>query len=464
MLVKFGYGRCGFKGYLGNAGQNHCIMRAFSDHYSKDSQLASPHVSARRPVRILLPEGSSTSARQLLYCLRPDDVVDILDPNPLCQCRFALRCRRWYRCPRFACDPLGYLRFLVERLKAEKYDVLLPSHEQAYLLSRVGQRLGELVGLALPKFEALQRMQDKAEFIRLLDEIGFSHPPTTIVRWRDDLLRASEFPCFVKTAHGTAGLGVHEVVSREILERIANQLENVGYLNGNGEVLIQRPATGELSVAFAIFQRGRLVAHHMTRVRRYGVGNMARESVEHAGVADDLSQIGAYLNWHGALFMDYFFDEATGNRQYIEANPRLGELINARLCGANLCEQMIRVSLGEDVQPLPIGKAGVRSHQGYLLGLATAMNGRSRAQVFGEVLRACCQHGDYKNSVDELVRPKEDIGSVLPAGVVLAQLAITPRCAQRIVHRAVEDYGLPGPAARAIAELPAERLAACFEM
>lgn len=416
----------------------------------------------RRPLRILLPEGSSTSARQALFCLQPDDAVDILDPNPLCQCRFSRWRRRWYRCPHYARDPLGYLQFLAERLRADQYDVLLPTHEQSFLLARVRDALAQHVAVALPEFDAIRRMQNKADFMRLLDELELSHPPTIMVRDRGDLIRLAEFPCFVKTAHGTAGLGVREIHHADQLETLADELDRAGQLNGETEILIQRPAAGELAVAFGIFQHGRLVAHHITHVRKYGVGNVARESAAHAGVAEDLQRIGEHLRWHGAFFLDYFYDEATRGRQYIEANPRLGEVVNARLCGVNLCEQLIRVSLGEDMQPLPAGATGVRSHQGYLLALAAALEGRSRGQVLGEVMRARRGRGFYEGSQDELARPAEDWRSLIPAGAVVGQLAISPRSAKRIVRRAVEDYGLPGAAARAIAELPAEQLAACF--
>ena len=418
--------------------------------------------AARKPLRILVTEGSSTSARQALYSLQKGDVVDVLDPNPLCQCRFSRLIRSWRRCPNYARDPLGYLRFLVERLLSEDYDVLLPTHEQVYLLSRVREPLSRLVGLALPEFAALDRMQDKANFIRLLDELDLPHPPTMIVSGRDDLEHLAEFPCYIKTAHGTAGLGVHRVSHAEDLGRLADELERAGEFDGEAEFLIQQPAVGGLSVAFGVFQHGRMAAHHMTRVRKDGLGAMARESVNHPRVVDDMQRIARRLNWRGAFFLDYFYDEATGRRQYLEANPRIGETVNARLCGVNLCEQLIRISLGEEAPPMPMGKTGVRSHQGYLLGLAAAMDGKSRWRILREVMRARRQRGFYENSEDELARPGEDWLSPLPAGAVVAQLVLRPQSARRIVRRAVDDYGLNGPAAKTIRELSEEQLAGCF--
>ncbi len=43
--------------------------------------------------------------------------------------------RRYYRCPAVGTDPLGYLEFMLQHLTRERYDVLLPVHEQQVRLS-----------------------------------------------------------------------------------------------------------------------------------------------------------------------------------------------------------------------------------------------------------------------------------------------------------------------------------------
>lgn len=426
-------------------------------------QMPSFDPNPRPPLKIILPEGSSTSARQVLYCLGREDVVDILDPNPLCQCRFSRWVRKWYRCPHYAEDPLGYLQFLAERLRSDKYDVLLPTQEQVYLLSRVRDQLGRHVGLALPEFSALRQMQDKARFVQLLDDLDLPHPPTVVVRGAAELVRAKTFPCFVKLAHSTAGLGVHCVADRDELSQLIETLQRSDDCDEHSEILIQQPANGTLSVVFAIFQHGRMVAHQNTLVRLYGVGTNARESMDHPRVVADMERIGSHLNWHGAMFIEYFLDLATGDVQYLECNPRTGEMLNARLAGANLCEQLIRVSLGEEVEAsLPPGETGVRSHQGFLIGLARALAGKSRWQILRERRAARAGRGFYEDSQDELTRPGEDWLSIFPNLGVMAQLAVSPSLAKGIVEKTVGNYSLPGAAARRIDQLTEAELASCF--
>src|ERR1700759_3822313 len=94
------------------------------------------------PLRVLLSEGSSTSARDAVTILGlAGHIVEICDPSPHCLGRFSRFVRKFHRCPGLRDDPAGYLAF-VEKLLAEPgFDVLLPIHEQGFLFARVKERL-----------------------------------------------------------------------------------------------------------------------------------------------------------------------------------------------------------------------------------------------------------------------------------------------------------------------------------
>src|SRR6516162_2933320 len=100
------------------------------------SSLACMRRPRRSPIRILLSEGSSLSARQTITALgRCGYTLDVCDPNPLCISRFSRFVRHYYRCPAVGTDPLGYLAFVLHHLSRHHYDVLLPVHEQAFLFA-----------------------------------------------------------------------------------------------------------------------------------------------------------------------------------------------------------------------------------------------------------------------------------------------------------------------------------------
>jgi hypothetical protein len=410
----------------------------------------------RGRLRILLSEGSSTSARQTLYALgRAGHVLDLCDPQALCLGRFSRYVRAWHRCPPFAADPGGYLGFLEGRLRRGRYDVLFPVHDQVYLLARCRERLARYAGLAVPDFAAVEQVQSKAAFVRLLRALGLPHPPTEVAAGLGGLRRPWAYPFYLKLAYGTAGRGVWLVRDAAELARVAAALPALGVRADGPELLVQQPARGTFCVAQAVFRRGALLAAHCYRSRASGVGGSARarESVCHAVVAEHLTRLGARLAWHGALHLEYFHDPDTGEVSYIEANPRIGETLNATLSGTNLCELLVSVSLDRPAPwPAP-SLPGVRTHSLLSGLLAAAEGGAGRAALLAELWQAWTGRGVYRGGQDELTRPGEDPTSLLPALAVTLQLLAAPGRARRLIGQAVENYALTDAAARAIRTL-----------
>src|SRR5215471_20611434 len=170
---------------------------------------AGTHLPGRSSIRILLSEGSSLSARQTITALgRCGYILSVCDPNPLCISRFSRFVRHYYRCPAVRTDPLGYLAFVREILTRERYDVLLPVHEQAFLFAKVRDQLPAGVAVALADFDAFLQVQGKVAFARLMDQLSLPQPITHIVRSRTELVALNQFPYYIKTDYSTAGQGV----------------------------------------------------------------------------------------------------------------------------------------------------------------------------------------------------------------------------------------------------------------
>jgi predicted ATP-grasp superfamily ATP-dependent carboligase len=414
-----------------------------------------------RRLKILLIEGSSLSARQALYALGPaGHVLDVCDPQPLfCLGRYSRYVRACHRCPSFGADPAGHRSFLLGRLRAERYDVLLPTHDQVFLLARCADQLRGRVGLALPSFAALERLQSKAAFVGLLDELGLPHPPTELVRTRAELERAARLPCYLKLAYATAGRGVWLVQDAAELGPVAGCLERAGHLDDWGAILVQQPAAGVLCVVQSVFQRGRLLAGHCHQARALGVGGSARArvGVAHPLVLEHLAALGARLAWHGALMLDHLFDAAAGRPAYIDANPRIGETLNATLRGVNLCELLVQISLGRSPTPPPTPRTGVRTHSLTMSLLAEALQGATRRRLLAELGRALARRSWYAGSQDELTRPIDDPLSLLPAAFLVVRLLARPGAAEAIITRAVDTYALSEAAAQRIRQLPRQQ-------
>src|SRR5258708_37993818 len=137
--------------------------------------------NVQKPLRVLVSEGNSTSAREAVTMLGlSGHLVEVCDPSPWCLARFSRFVQKFHRCPGLRDDPDGFLRFVEDLLAARHFDVLLPIHEQGFLFARVQERLGNRSGLALPSFVSYRAAHSKAGFTPLLAPLTFPHPTTPL--------------------------------------------------------------------------------------------------------------------------------------------------------------------------------------------------------------------------------------------------------------------------------------------
>jgi predicted ATP-grasp superfamily ATP-dependent carboligase len=382
-----------------------------------------------KPLRVLLSEGSSTSAREAITALGlKGHIVEVCDPSPVCLGRFSRFVSRFHQCPGLRDDPAGYLAF-VEKLLAERpFDVLLPIHEQGFLFARVKGRFETRVDLALPVFENYRTAHNKAAFSRLLDELRLPQPATRIVTSPSELRAASRFPCVVKTSIGTASRGIWFVRDEATL---AAALQELGAKHAfTDEVLVQDLVAGATEKAQAIFSYGRLLGFHAYRQIAAGAGGgeAIKQSVRRPKLRADVATIGERLGWHGALSVDIIVPEQ-GSHLFIDCNPRLVEPMSAYLAGLDLVDLLLRVSEGETPSAAADSREGVQTHLAMQVLLGCAVHGGTRREIFRECIRVAARRGPYADSVEELTPVRHDWVGAVPLAMTALALFADPKLA-----------------------------------
>jgi len=405
-------------------------------------------MAAQKP-KILLSEGSSLSSREAITALGlAGHRVELVSSNPMCLGRFSRFVSRVHRAPASGADPDGYLAAVIEIVKTDHIDALLPVHEQAYLFAAARKRLPLGLGIALADFEAFEQVQSKAGFAILLTQLKVPQPTTDIVRSADQFAADRPYPFFVKAAFGTASAGVWRVDDARQRDALLVQLErHHAFAPG---LLVQAAVTGSLERTQAVFDRGRLVASHIYRqvVEGPGGGDVLKISVVSAGVRETVERIGQALKWHGALSFDYIRDDATKTPHFIDANPRLVEPMNAWLSGVDLPGALLQISLGETPPVQPDGREGVLTRLG-LMGLLDAARRRSRRRdILREIGLLASGSGRYRSSREELVPLLTDPWCAIPLGFVVAGLLRAPAAAARFSETTVTAYSLTPSAVR----------------
>ena len=390
--------------------------------------MADPSHGAK-PLRVLLSEGSSTSAREAITALGlAGHIVEICDPSPVCLGRFSRFVSKFHRCPGLRDDPAGYLSFVEKLLLERPFDVLLPIHEQGFVFARVKQRLETRVGLALPVFESYRTAHSKAGFSRLLDELRLPQPATRIVTSPGELRAAIRFPCVVKTSIGTASRGIWFVRDEAALTMA---LQELGAKDAfAGEVLVQDLVAGATEKAQAVFSHGKLLGFHAYRQIAAGAGGgeAIKQSVRRPKVRADVATIGERLGWHGALSVDIIMTEA-GSHLFIDCNPRLVEPMSAYLAGLDLVELLLQVSQAKTPESVPDSREGVRTHLAMQALLGCAARGGTRREVFRECIGVAARRGPYADSVEELTPVRRDWVSAAPLAMTALALLANPKLA-----------------------------------
>jgi predicted ATP-grasp superfamily ATP-dependent carboligase len=387
------------------------------------------------PLRVLLSEGSSTSAREAITILAlTGHIVEICDPNPWCLSRFSRFVRKFHRCPGLRGDPAGYLAFVEALLRAQHFDVLLPTHEQGFLFARVRERLADKTGLVLPGFASYRIAHSKAGFSRLIDELGLPQPKTHIVKSENEVRDAVRFPGVIKTSIGTASRGIWFVRDQDDLKSALQDLNSAGAFSD--EVLVQEFVGGTTEKAQGVFCRGELIGFHAYRQVAAGAGGgeAIKQSVIRPDVRAWLAAIGNRLAWHGALSIDYLMPDSGGTPLLIDCNPRLVEPMSAYLAGTDLVGLLLQLSRGETPPLLPESREGVRTHLAMQALLGCASRGGSRRDLARECWRLAAGSAPYTDSSEELTPVRSDWISAVPLLMTAMLLLASPKFASRLAR------------------------------
>jgi hypothetical protein len=378
------------------------------------------------------------TAREVVTCLGPVGFkVEVLDSDPLCLVRFSRWVRKVHRCPRSGADPLGYLEFLKQVVAERQIDVVLPTHEQAWLFAAAARLLSS-VPVAVADIASFGRVQSKVEFARLIDELELPQPQWRLVADPGEL-ETLPFPYWLKTAYSTAGRGVRLVGDERSRAAAAREL----FGGTGGAVMAQEPADGQYGQVQGLFDQGRLVAVHTSVQTGTGIGPSAaaRLSVDHPQPRPDIAVLGEALTWHGGLTLDYLHQQ--GTPQYIECNPRTVEPANAATSGLNIPELQVRLTIGEQLPPPPrVGRAGVQTHGTIALLLGAAAYGSSRRAVITELGLAMGHRGYYHASAEQLTPVLRDPPSIAALAFVTARAPASPRKATQVASKAIASYSI----------------------
>ncbi|KAE9368506.1 glutathione synthetase ATP-binding domain-like protein [Stipitochalara longipes BDJ] len=400
-------------------------------------------------MKILLTDASGLTSRQVSTILsQKHHEVHVLSPPGIGITKLTSHTFRCHPVPAFSNSPYAWLDATLSVLRSEKFDILLCTQEQVFIVSAEAKLVEETsVKFAVPDFESLRRVMDKVSACQVLSEAGLPQPESVVLNSSLETLSKCEalLPGFVKTPIGTGSTGVRRAANSEDLASIVADYVAKGYFDNGGELLVQKEIQGNLLMVCGIYDHGRLRAWHACLRVREGIGGGASKklSLPLEVVGEHLQGLGRLLNWHGALSFDAILEG--GRTWYIDINPRIVEPTNGLLAGVDLLEELLQVSLGNEVEETTAPKhgiEGVETHQ-LLLAIMKATE-EGRMQLLGEAFKAVMGFHEYAGSREELTPLDGDVVwvSVGLAALFLGLLVLGPWLVRRLNGDTISNYSL----------------------
>jgi hypothetical protein len=402
-------------------------------------------------MRVLLGDASSLTARQCATQLAAaGHVVEVLTATTRPLARWTSHVTVLHHVGSFRTRPDQWLAEVKALLAERAFDVLIPTHDHVALLAAARAELGA-VGIAVPPFASLARVQDRVAARRLLTELGLPQPASVVARSVAALHKIDLTPSLVKhTIRRDAG-AVHTAPTRDELRTIADELER-DPSGGPCTRVVQAVVDGPAVTLQAIYDDGTLVALHAHEDVAHGWRGAIthKRSLESTTFREHFERLGCALDWHGALTVKAVLTP-TGPC-YVDFVPRLVEPANALAAGVDLVSPLLDVSVRRPAAASGNAKAGVCTHQ-LLTALLGAVEQRpTRRRAARELWRAARHRGSYARSIEELTPRRRDLRAAVAFSCAAGATLIWPRGVRRRARaRTVDPDALAESTWRSIA-------------
>jgi predicted ATP-grasp superfamily ATP-dependent carboligase len=250
----------------------------------------------------------------------------------------------------------AFIGELLNILKNNHFDVFLPVMREDLLLA-VAKRKNDFeqyTRLALPSFEQLSILNDKAQVASLLDELGMPGPKTYLVNsglTLENIRQIAVFPVLIKPFKGEGAAGIKVV---DDPTELAAEYYNVE--KRFGQALIQEYINGRKHTAVFLLNKNSEVKRFFVHraIREYpvtGGPTCFLESVKYEPVYEYGLKLLKRAGFTGLAAMEFIIDEKDGEPKIIDVNPRVyGPIQCAISAGVDLPFALYNMAIKGDIE------------------------------------------------------------------------------------------------------------------
>jgi predicted ATP-grasp superfamily ATP-dependent carboligase len=269
-------------------------------------------------------------------------------------------CRHKYIFPNPATHPGEYLERILELIRKEKFDCLIPFEEASIeLFLDARAEIEKHTRLPIAGKAAYEVANNKWETMRLAQRLGVPAPQTCLGSEKPGW-SVMDFPLIIKPVKSSGSRGLKKVEEGDLQAHVYEATKKFG------DVLIQEciPQEGEGVGVGLLAEKGKvLVSFSYRRLREFpvkGGPSTLRESTDDPVLKELAARLISELKWDGVAMVEFKRDPRDGKPKLMEINPRFwGSLHLAYVSGVNFPYLLYQWAQGHEIKQ-PVYKTGVK--------------------------------------------------------------------------------------------------------
>ena len=301
--------------------------------------------------------------------------------------RFSKYCDKFYKCPDPAQVPEKYVSFLIDKIKNDSCECMIPMDDDTMeLVIDHYDMFSKICKLALPAKDSFYRALNKDKTVAIAKKAGAICPETISIDDIDSLsskIAHMKFPLVIKPVNSSGSRGIRIVRDeKEFYETYAKIHSDYPfpivqeYIGGNEKV----------DICLIYNKKSQLRACFIQKELRHfpvGIGpSTIQESIYYPELKEIALKIMEGLPWVGVVELEFMIDRANDRIVFMEINPRFwASLEMAVSAGVDFPDLYYKVAMTGDCEEVFSYREGIRTRWLYPGDLLCFLTSRDRFRM-----------------------------------------------------------------------------------
>ncbi|TYB94772.1 MAG: ATP-grasp domain-containing protein [Kosmotoga sp.] len=256
----------------------------------------------------------------------------------------------------------SFVELILDFVEQENIEYIIPSFEEAYVLSYYKEKFKNKVKMLVEDYEKLMILHDKYTMTQLSKQLGIDVPRTILLK---DFRRSEwNFPFVLKPRKNRAAMGIKKIDNEDKLKKILKKINIKNYM-------VQQYIDHKQYCTTGIAYNGKLIGNviykNLREFPESGGFGTYRVSCDIPEIIENVNKLVSELEYTGFICVDHLHDSKTGRYYITDVNPRMSPgLYTAYMAGVNLPKMYIDLIDKPQTIKEQFAPAGHVSYTGFL--------------------------------------------------------------------------------------------------